>query len=92
MLCWPQYAEQRLNKVFVVDEMKVGVVMEGYDEELVKAEEVERKVRLVMESVEGEKLRERLALAKEKTAEALADSGPSTMAFAEFLKDSKLLK
>ncbi|SPT20387.1 unnamed protein product [Triticum aestivum] len=34
MLCWPQYAEQRANKVFVVDEMKLGVVMEGYDEEL----------------------------------------------------------
>ncbi|KAF7004254.1 hypothetical protein CFC21_019485 [Triticum aestivum] len=87
MLCWPQYAEQRANKVFVVDEMKLGVVMEGYDEELVKAEEVEKKVRLVMESDEGGKLRGRLALAKEKAAEALADGGPSRTAFAEFLKD-----
>ncbi|KAF7011621.1 hypothetical protein CFC21_025901 [Triticum aestivum] len=92
MLCWPQYAEQRANKVFVVDEMKLGVVMEGYDEELVKAEEVEKKVRLVMESDEGEKLRGRLALAKEKAAEAPADGGPSRTAFAEFLKDLKLQK
>lgn len=92
MLCWPQYAEQRLNKVFVVDGMKVGVIMEGYDEELVKAEVVEKKVRLVMESEEGEKLRERMALAKVKAAEALADGGPSQMAFAEFLKDLKLSK
>ncbi|CAM0954447.1 unnamed protein product [Alopecurus aequalis] len=92
MLCWPQYAEQRLNKVFVVDEMKAGMVIEGYDEELVKAEELEKKVRLVLESGEGERLRERLALAKEKAAEALADSGPSQTAFAEFLKDLKLSK
>uniref|UniRef100_A0ACD5TEP0 Uncharacterized protein n=1 Tax=Avena sativa TaxID=4498 RepID=A0ACD5TEP0_AVESA len=92
MLCWPQYAEQRLNKVFVVDEMKAGVVVEGYDEELVTAEEVEKKVRLVLESEEGEKLRERLALAKLKAAEALADSGPSQAAFDEFLKDLKLSK
>ena len=92
MLCWPQYAEQWANKVFVVDEMKLGVVMEGYDEELVKAEEVEKKVRLVMESGEGEKLRARLASAKEKAAEALADGGPSRLAFAEFLKDLKLQK
>jgi UDP:flavonoid glycosyltransferase YjiC (YdhE family) len=90
MLCWPQYAEQRLNKVFVVDEIKAGVVMEGYDEELVKADEVEKKVRLVLESEEGEKLRERLAMAKEKAAEAMADSGLSQTAFAEFLKDLKL--
>ncbi|KAM0887006.1 hypothetical protein ACQ4PT_029332 [Festuca glaucescens] len=92
MLCWPQYAEQRLNKVFVVEEMKAGVVMEGYDKELVKADEVEKKVRLVLESEEGEKLRERLALAKEKAAEALADSGSSQTAFTEFLKDLKLSK
>ncbi|KAM0887007.1 hypothetical protein ACQ4PT_029333 [Festuca glaucescens] len=90
MLCWPQYAEQRLNKVFMVDEMKVGVVMEGYDEELVKAEEVEKKVRLVLEPEEGEKLRERLAMAKEKASEAMADSGSSQTSFGEFLKDLKL--
>ncbi|XP_047073082.1 anthocyanidin 5,3-O-glucosyltransferase-like [Lolium rigidum] len=90
MLCWPQYAEQRLNKVFVVDEMKVGVVMEGYDEELVTADEVEKKVRLMLESEEGEKLRERLAMAKEKAAEAMADNGSSQTSFAEFLKDLKL--
>uniref|UniRef100_A0A0A9GE23 Glycosyltransferase n=1 Tax=Arundo donax TaxID=35708 RepID=A0A0A9GE23_ARUDO len=92
MLCWPLYAEQRLNKVFVVDEMKAGVVMEGYDEELVKAEEVEKKAKLVMESEEGERLRERLALAKQKAAQALADGGPSRMAFEEFLKDLNLPK
>jgi hypothetical protein len=49
VLCWLQYPEQRLNKVFVVDDMKAGVVMEGYDEELVKAKEVENKVRLVLQ-------------------------------------------
>ncbi|RCV16847.1 hypothetical protein SETIT_3G171300v2 [Setaria italica] len=92
MLCWPQYAEQRLNKVFVVDEMKVGVVVDGYDEVMVTAEEVEKKVRLVMESEEGEKLRERLALAKEKVAEALAEGGQSWVAFEEFLNDLKLAK
>ncbi|KAK3161872.1 hypothetical protein QOZ80_1BG0082530 [Eleusine coracana subsp. coracana] len=87
LLCWPQFAEQSLNKVFIVDEMKVGVVMEGYDEEMVRAEEVEAKVRLVMGSGEGERLRERLAVAKEKAAEALVDGGPSRLAFDEFLKD-----
>jgi hypothetical protein len=93
MLCWPQYAEQRLNKVFVVDEMKVGVVVDGYDGEMVTAVEVEKKVRLVMESEEGgEKLRERLALAKEKAAEALVEGGSSWVAFEDFLNDLKLAK
>jgi hypothetical protein len=47
-------------------------------------------VRLVMESEEGEKLRERMALTKVKAEEALADGGPSWVAFEEFLKDMKL--
>jgi hypothetical protein len=44
------YTEKRLNKVFVVDDMKASVVMDGYDEELVKGGEVEKKVRLVLQS------------------------------------------
>ncbi|XP_006644669.1 anthocyanidin 5,3-O-glucosyltransferase-like [Oryza brachyantha] len=85
LLCWPLYAEQWLNKVLIVEEMKAGVVIDGYDEELVRAEEVEAKVRLVMESDAGEKLRERLAMAKAKAVEALAEHGPSRVAFNEFL-------
>ncbi|KQK05299.1 hypothetical protein BRADI_2g19308v3 [Brachypodium distachyon] len=76
MLCWPLAGEQRLNKLFVVSEMKAGFVMEGYNNELVKAGEVEKKVRLVMEeSGEVGKLRDRVVLAKEKAVEAQAGNG-----------------
>uniref|UniRef100_A0A0E0JNP3 Glycosyltransferase n=1 Tax=Oryza punctata TaxID=4537 RepID=A0A0E0JNP3_ORYPU len=85
MICWPLYAEQRLNKVHLVEEIKVGVVVEGYDGELVKSDELETKVRLVMESEEGKKLRERSAMAKEMAADAVKDGGSSDMALAEFL-------
>ncbi|KAG8055520.1 hypothetical protein GUJ93_ZPchr0001g30066 [Zizania palustris] len=87
LLCWPLYAEQRLNKVLIVEEMKVGVVIDGYDEEMVRAEEVEAKVKLVMESDEGDKLRERLSVARAKAVEALAEGGPSPVAFDKLLED-----
>ncbi|GJN17754.1 hypothetical protein PR202_gb04850 [Eleusine coracana subsp. coracana] len=87
LLCWPLYAEQRLNKVFIVEEMKFGVEMRGYDEELVTAEEVEMKVRWVMESEEGKKLRQRVAAAKHAGSEALKEGGSSHAAFVQFLKD-----
>jgi hypothetical protein len=54
MLCWPLYAEQKMNKVFMVEEYGIGV-----EQGLVKAEEVEAKVRLVMESEEGKLLKAR---------------------------------
>ncbi|CAL4909219.1 unnamed protein product [Urochloa decumbens] len=86
MICWPLYAEQGMNKVFMVEEMKIAVELQGY-EELVKAEEVEAKVRLVMETEEGKILRERLAMAREKALEATKEGGSSEVAFAEFLTD-----
>ncbi|XP_006646297.2 anthocyanidin 5,3-O-glucosyltransferase-like [Oryza brachyantha] len=87
MVCWPLYAEQRLNKVHLVEEIKVGVVVEGYDGELVKADELEAKVRLVMESEEGKRLRERSATAKVMAADAVKDGGSSDLALAEFLNN-----
>uniref|UniRef100_A0ACD5VTJ9 Uncharacterized protein n=1 Tax=Avena sativa TaxID=4498 RepID=A0ACD5VTJ9_AVESA len=87
MICWPLYAEQRMNKVHVVEEMKVGVAVEGYEDEIVKAEEVEAKVRLVMGSEEGNKLRQRLPVAKKMAADALKEAGSSDVAFEEFLRD-----
>ncbi|CAO2166308.1 unnamed protein product [Urochloa humidicola] len=86
MICWPLYAEQRLNKVHMVEEMKVGVAVEGYDEELVTADEVESKVRLVMESEEGKKLRDRMATAKEMAAGAIKEGGSSDVELGEFLR------
>ncbi|KAG2582927.1 anthocyanidin 5,3-O-glucosyltransferase-like [Panicum virgatum] len=86
MICWPLYAEQSMNKVFLVEEMKIAVEMEGYGE-LVKAGEVEAKVRLVMDTEEGKVLRERLAVTKEKALEAIKECGSSEEAFAKFIRD-----
>ena len=63
LLCWPLYAEQRLNKVFMVEETRVGVEMAGYDREVVTAQEVEAKVRWVMDSEDGRALRPRAMVA-----------------------------
>ncbi|KAF0927271.1 hypothetical protein E2562_031476 [Oryza meyeriana var. granulata] len=87
MLCWPLYAEQRMNKFLMVEEMGVAVEMLGWQQGLVRAEEVEAKVRLVMESKTGSELRERVAAHKEGAALSWADGGSSLAAFARFLSD-----
>ncbi|CAL4898192.1 unnamed protein product [Urochloa decumbens] len=89
LLCWPLYAEQKMNKVRIVEDMRLGVGMEMDGEGFVKAEEVEKKVRWVMEGDDGEvrELRKRVAKAKELAAEAVEEGGPSDLAFVEFLKD-----
>ncbi|CAL4894527.1 unnamed protein product [Urochloa decumbens] len=88
MLCWPLYAEQKMNKVFMVEEFGVGVEVVGWQQGLVKAEEVETKVRLVLESEEGERLRARLTPLKEALATAWNDGGSSRAAIGQFLLDA----
>lgn len=81
-----------MNKVFVTAPgMGVGVEMEGRAAGLVSADEVEAKVRLVMESAEGMALRARAAARKEEARAATANGGPALVAFARFLKDMESL-
>ncbi|KAF0902495.1 hypothetical protein E2562_017895 [Oryza meyeriana var. granulata] len=90
MLCWPLYAEQRMNKVFMVEEMRVGVEVTGWPQQgqgMVKAEEVEGKVWLVMDSEEGERLRSWVAAHGEAAAMAWKDGGSSRGALRRFLSD-----
>ncbi|XP_020186354.1 UDP-glycosyltransferase 88B1 [Aegilops tauschii subsp. strangulata] len=87
MLCWPLYSEQKMNKVHMVGDMGIAAEMVGWQQGLVKAGEVEAKVRLVMESEEGRELRARAAAYKEAAATACDDGGTSRLAFAQFLAD-----
>jgi UDP-glucoronosyl and UDP-glucosyl transferase len=87
MICWPLYAEQALNKVLLAEEIKVGVVMKGYNKELVSADEIETKVRYLMESEDGEVVRKRMAAFKEKAVKAVAGGGALDQELEAFMKD-----
>lgn len=83
MIAWPLYAEQWMNKVFLEEEMRLAVAVEGYDKKWVPAEEVEKKVRWLMESEGGRELRERTVAAKESAAAALREGGSSHSSLTE---------
>lgn len=76
-----------MNKVFITEDMGVGVGMEGYMAGFVNAEEVEAKVRLVMESEEGRVIRARALARKREASAAVEDGGSSQSSFAKFLFD-----
>jgi UDP:flavonoid glycosyltransferase YjiC (YdhE family) len=93
MLCWPLGAEQKMNKVLMVDDdMGIGVELEGYNAGFVKAEEIEAKVKLVLESGDGRAVRERAADLKKEAEAAMEDGGSSRVAFLQFLSDVKTLR
>ncbi|XP_044968849.1 anthocyanidin 5,3-O-glucosyltransferase-like [Hordeum vulgare subsp. vulgare] len=89
MLAWPLYAEQRMNKVFLVEEMQLAVAMEGYVKEMVEAREVAAKVRWLVDSDGGRELRQRTLAAMRQAKEALDDGGESRTALLHLVRVQK---
>ncbi|XP_027118165.1 anthocyanidin 5,3-O-glucosyltransferase-like [Coffea arabica] len=69
---WPLYAEQRLNRLFLVEEMKLALPMdESTEGGFVKAAEIEKRVRGLMDSEEGKVIRETAQAKKEEAKQAI---------------------
>ncbi|XP_024027551.1 UDP-glycosyltransferase 88A1 [Morus notabilis] len=79
MVAWPLYAEQRSNRVVLVEEIKIALPMNEYDKDgFVSADEVERRViELMTGSESGDSIRKRVLEMKDEARAALSDGGPS---------------
>ena len=86
MVVWPLYAEQRFNRVVMVEEMKLALSMEESEEGFVTATEVEKRVRELMESEKGNGLRLRVMAMKEAAEAGMSDGGSSRTALTELVK------
>ncbi|KAF3336278.1 Anthocyanidin [Carex littledalei] len=86
MICWPLFGEQKINKVFLVEEIKIGIELKGYNEGFVQADELEAKLKWIIGSEGGAELRNRMMKVKESAIKAMKEGGSSFHAFAEFLE------
>nr|KYP69678.1 Anthocyanidin 5,3-O-glucosyltransferase [Cajanus cajan] len=86
MIAWPLYAEQRFNRVVVVEAMEVALWMHENAAGFVAASEVEERVRELMESERGKQVRIRVGVAKDEAKAALMDGGSSHVALEKLLK------
>ncbi|KAL2334814.1 hypothetical protein Fmac_016027 [Flemingia macrophylla] len=86
MIAWPLYAEQRFNRVVAVEGMEVALWMHENVEGFVEANEVEERVRELMESERGKRVRGRVMVAKDGAMAALGDGGSSRVALDKLLR------
>ncbi|XP_024979006.1 UDP-glycosyltransferase 88B1-like [Cynara cardunculus var. scolymus] len=77
MVAWPLYAEQKINKVLLVERMKVAVALRMSSEGFVTAEAVEEKVTELMKGEEGRVVRERILEMSRRAKAAVVDGGSS---------------
>ncbi|XVF09961.1 hypothetical protein REPUB_Repub07fG0142600 [Reevesia pubescens] len=86
MVAWPLYAEQKFNKIMLVEEMKLALPVNESESGLVRAEEVENRVRELMETEEGKAIRDRAMAKRDEAVAALSEGGPSVAALAQLVK------
>ncbi|XP_047323216.1 UDP-glycosyltransferase 88A1-like [Impatiens glandulifera] len=93
MVTWPLYAEQRHNKVILVEGLKLALAMMNEEEEeeggLVMAETVERLVREIMESEEAKSIRDRVRVARGGALAAMGEEGSSLTGLTKFKESLK---
>jgi hypothetical protein len=89
MVSWPLYAEQRFNRVILVEEIRISLPMNESKNGFVSAAEVEKRVRELMDSEEGNSIRERTLSMKNEAKAALSEGGSSRMALAKFAESWK---
>ncbi|KAL8534487.1 hypothetical protein ACS0TY_010486 [Phlomoides rotata] len=86
MIGWPLYAEQRMNRVVMVEEMKVALPLEETVEGFVTAAELEKRVRGLMDSKTGKEIRRRVAEMKYAAAAAVKKDGTSLVALEKLME------
>ncbi|GAU40835.1 hypothetical protein TSUD_287730 [Trifolium subterraneum] len=76
MIAWPLYAEQRLNRLFLVEEMKVALNLNELNG-LVSGSELGERVKELMESDHGIEIRKRILKMKVSAKDARGGGGSS---------------
>ncbi|XP_022772405.1 UDP-glycosyltransferase 88F3-like [Durio zibethinus] len=90
MIAWPLYAEQRLNRNILVQDMKMAIPVEQREGDgFVSGIELEKRVRELMESNNGKELRERSWKMREKALAAWGPSGSSAKALTKLIEFCK---
>lgn len=77
ILAWPMMAEQPLNARMVVEEIKVGLRVEGSVRGFVKAEGLEKTVKGLMEGEKGEEVRKKVKEFADLARKAVEEGGSS---------------
>nr|UNO36932.1 UGT6 [Pueraria montana var. thomsonii] len=89
MVAWPLYAEQKQNRVVLVQQMKVALSLNEDKDGFVSATELGDRVRELMESDKGKEIRHRIFKMKISAADAMAEGGTSHLALNKLAKQWK---
>ncbi|KAJ9545741.1 LOW QUALITY PROTEIN: hypothetical protein OSB04_025448 [Centaurea solstitialis] len=92
LVAWPLYAEQKMNRVHLVEGIKVALRLKMTEDGFVTAEELAERLKELMEEESGRKIRDHVSKMSECAKAAVVDGGSSRVSVAEFVDSLKSLR
>ncbi|GLJ57837.1 hypothetical protein SUGI_1381050 [Cryptomeria japonica] len=89
MLCWPYFADQFINRTYVVDVWKLGLPLDANSQGIREKEEFLKGVEILLESEQGLEIREEARKLKGIARDTIKDGGSSWNNFNLFLTAMK---
>ncbi|XP_025012119.2 UDP-glycosyltransferase 88A1 [Ricinus communis] len=89
LIAWPLYAEQRFNKVLLVEEIKIALPMNESENGFITALEVEKRVNELMESEAANTVREQTIAMQKASKAAVTEVGSSHAALSKLIDSWK---
>nr|XP_004233506.1 anthocyanidin 3-O-glucosyltransferase 5 [Solanum lycopersicum] len=88
MIAWPLHAEQKMNAAMLTEELGVAIRPAVLPtKKMVKREEIQGMVRILMDTKEGKSIREKAKKLKISAENALSEGGSSYNSMCELVKD-----
>eukprot|EP01018_Ginkgo_biloba_P036029 Gb_36255 [translate_table: standard] len=89
MICWPYYADQFLNRSYVVEEWKIGLPLSVNEDGVIERREIQKAVKRIVLEEEGGEMRKRVVELKDCAMDAVKKGGSSSTNFHAFLNFMK---
>lgn len=89
LVAWPLYAEQKMNRVHLVEGIKVALRLKMSEDGFVTADELSERLRELMEEESGKKLKEHVSAISKSAKAAVVDGGSSRVAVTRFIESLK---
>ncbi|XP_043694292.1 hydroquinone glucosyltransferase-like [Telopea speciosissima] len=83
LIAWPLYAEQKMNAVMLVEDIKVALRPKVGEDGVIRRQEIGTVVKSLMEGEEGKKVRYKIRELKDAAAKVLREDGSSTKSLLE---------
>nr|XP_043631824.1 anthocyanidin 3-O-glucosyltransferase 5-like [Erigeron canadensis] len=88
MITWPLYAEQNMNATMLVEELEIAVRPEVLPtKKVVGRDEIEKMVRVLMDSEKGKEMREKAKILKKGAEEAITENGSSYISMCKLIEN-----